>query len=65
LFGEEGLPAEAERAEDQRPVPADGSVAALAEAGATWAEIAREGGYDWRTVKINASGPAEGIRLGR
>ena len=28
---------------------------ALAEPGATWAEIAREGGYDWRTVKINAS----------
>ena len=24
---------------------------ALAEAGATWAEIARETGYDWRTVK--------------
>ncbi len=24
---------------------------ALAEAGATWAEIARESGYDWRTVK--------------
>ena len=24
---------------------------ALAEAGATWAEIARETGHDWRTVK--------------
>jgi hypothetical protein len=24
---------------------------ALAEAGATWAEIARESGHDWRTVK--------------
>src|SRR6266540_2349654 len=33
---------------------------ALAEAGATWAEIARESGYDWRTVKryLSADAPA-------
>jgi transposase len=33
---------------------------ALAEAGATWAEIARESGYDWRTVKryLTADAPA-------
>ena len=33
---------------------------ALAEAGATWAEIARETGYDWRTVKryLTADAPA-------
>ena len=33
---------------------------ALAEAGATWAEIARETGYDWRTVKryLSADAPA-------
>jgi transposase len=33
---------------------------ALAEAGATWAEIARESGYDWRTVKryLAADAPA-------
>jgi transposase len=32
----------------------------LAEAGATWAEIARETGYDWRTVKryLAADAPA-------
>jgi transposase len=33
---------------------------ALAEAGATWAEIARESGHDWRTVKryLAADAPA-------
>ncbi len=33
---------------------------ALADAGATWAEIARETGYDWRTVKryLSADAPA-------
>src|SRR5207247_6386350 len=33
---------------------------ALAEAGATWAEIARETGHDWRTVKryLTAEAPA-------
>ena len=31
---------------------------ALAEAGATWAEIARETGYDWRTVKRYLSAEA-------
>jgi hypothetical protein len=31
---------------------------ALAEAGATWAEIARETGYDWRTVKRYLSADA-------
>jgi transposase len=33
---------------------------ALADAGATWAEIARETGYDWRTVKryLSAEAPA-------
>jgi transposase len=31
---------------------------ALAEAGATWAEIARETGYDWRTVKRYLSSDA-------
>src|SRR5918993_4758055 len=33
---------------------------ALAEAGATWAEIARETGYDWRTVKryLSSDAPA-------
>ncbi len=33
---------------------------ALADAGATWAEIARESGYDWRTVKryLAADAPA-------
>ena len=31
---------------------------ALAEAGATWAEIARETGYDWRTVKRHLSADA-------
>ena len=33
---------------------------ALAEAGATWAEIARETGYDWRTVKryLSTDAPA-------
>ncbi len=33
---------------------------ALAEAGATWAEIARESGYDWRTVKryLSTDAPA-------
>src|SRR4029453_11957208 len=31
---------------------------ALAEAGATWAEIARETGHDWRTVKRYLSAEA-------
>jgi transposase len=33
---------------------------ALADAGATWAEIARETGYDWRTVKryLSTDAPA-------
>jgi transposase len=41
---------------------------ALAEAGATWAEIARETGYDWRTVKrylsaeVGSSPPAPAKR---
>src|SRR6266508_796577 len=34
---------------------------ALAEAGATWAEIARETGYDWRTVKRYLSDDAPGV----
>ena len=43
---------------------------ALAEAGATWAEIARETGHDWRTVKryLSAeasSSPPEPARRGR
>ena len=43
---------------------------ALAEAGATWAEIARETGHDWRTVKRYlqagaSSSPPEPARRGR
>src|SRR6266545_4094012 len=34
---------------------------ALAEAGATWAEIARETGYDWRTVKRYLSDDAPAV----
>src|SRR5919201_2957563 len=34
---------------------------ALSEAGATWAEIARETGYDWRTVKRYLSGDAAAV----
>jgi transposase len=33
---------------------------ALADAGATWAEIARESGYDWRTVKRYLATEASG-----
>jgi transposase len=33
---------------------------ALANAGATWAEIARETGYDWRTVKRYLTAEAPG-----
>jgi transposase len=40
---------------------------ALAEAGVTWAEIARESGYDWRTVKryLTADAPATPPRPAR
>jgi transposase len=34
---------------------------ALAEAGATWAEIARETGYDWRTVKRYLAADASAV----